>query len=319
MKNEIRMAHGLPQFLEDKIFELLDHSGQLLEENDKEKALAEIQTAWELLPEPKFNTSCSHLILCDLIKILNISGKHKEAKLILEEWISDLKNCGFKIYETTPFILLGETHLYLEEVDKAKEAFLEAIKYGATKRDFSDKPAFYFDIAKKKITDNYAILELFDAEVIYSNKNSDSENSGISDEVSEQIEALSEEGNDFFDDEDYEKAINVWKQALKLIPEPQNTFSESFWLDTSIGDAYFMEGDHTNSFKHFGNAKNNIAENAYENAFIMLRIGQLFFELNDFDQAKEYLLRAYMFDGIEIFEGSKEKYFDFLKENVNLN
>lgn len=38
-----------------------------------------------------------------------------------------------------------------------------------------------------------------------------------------------------------------------------------------------------------------------------------------FEKAKEYLLRAYMFEGEEIFEGSKEKYLEFLQENVNLS
>lgn len=317
MNNEIRQAHPLSQELEAQIFDFQDKAWELLEQNKIDEALSKSQEAWNLLPEPKYNTSCSHIILCDLIPFLNVSGRYSEAKSLINDWIFDLKNSGFKIYETTPFILLGETNLYLSEIEDAKSAFQEAVKYGATKRDFSEKPGFYFEISKKKITDNDEIKKLFELEIA-----KDFEPKAIavelSDEVSDQIESLSEEGNDYFDDENYENAIKVWKQALALIPDPQNTYAETLWLETSIGDAYFMMQNHQEAFPHFLNAKSNIEENAYENPFIMLRVGQLYFEANDFENAKEYLLRAYMFEGEAIFEGSMEKYFDFLKQNVKL-
>jgi len=318
MNNEIRQAFSLSEELEDQIFDLQGQAWEYLEENKIEKALETIQEAWNLLPEPKFNTSCSHIILCDLISFLNVSGKYAKAKSLVTDWIFDLKNSGFRIYETTPFILLGETNLHLSEIEEAKNAFQEAVKYGATKRDFSENPDFYFEIAKKKLTDNTEIKKLFDLEIA---KDFEPKSVAVelSDEVSEKIESLSEEGNEYFDDEEYEKAIGVWKQALALIPNPQNTYAETLWLETSIGDAYFMMENHQEAFPHFLNAKSNIEENAYENPFIMLRIGQLYFEANDLDKAKEYLLRAYMFEGKEIFEGSKEKYFEFLKENVDLS
>lgn len=150
-------------------------------------------------------------------------------------------------------------------------------------------------------------------------KSSKAENVALTEDVIDQIESLSESGNEYFDDEEYQEAIHVWKEALALIPEPQNIFSETLWLETSIGDAYFMQGDHKNAIPHFLNSKRNIEENAYANPFIMLRIGQLYFESGDFENAKEYLLRAYLLDGIEIFEGSKEKYFEFLQKNVKLD
>lgn len=318
MDNEIRQAHSLSEELENQIFNLQDQAWEFAEEHNIKEALQKTQEAWDLLPEPKFNTSCSHIIGCDLVQFLNVCGKYIEAKSLLNDWIFDLENSGFKIYETTPFILLGETNLYLKEIEEAKSAFQKAIKLGATKRDFNDKPAFYFEIAKNKLSDNQEIQKLFDLEISKEIETKINFNE-LSDETSEQIELLSEKGNEFFDDEEYDKAIAVWKQALELIPQPQNAFSENLWLETSIGDAYFMEEKYEKAFPHFLNAKGNIEENAYENPFIMLRVGQLYFEKNDFEKAKEYLLRAYMFEGEEIFEGSKEKYFEFLNKNVDLS
>lgn len=155
----------------------------------------------------------------------------------------------------------------------------------------------------------------------FSEENTFSEdfNSELSGEVAAQLEVLSEEGNEYFDEEDYEKAIAVWKQALKLIPNPKHAFSESFWLESAIGDAYFMSEKNKEALPHFLNAKSSSKENAHDNAFIMLRLGQLYFEANEFENAKEYLLRSYTLDGEEIFQGSKEKYLEFVKENIDLS
>ncbi len=149
MKEEIRQAVRLTPELEDQTFDMQGEAFELLEDNKPEEAAAKIREAWNLLPEPKFNTSCSDTILCDLIEILTTIGKHEEAKQILAEWTNDQETSGYKVYETTPFILSGENFLYLNEIENAKEQFHKAAKYGATKRDFEDKPAFYFDIAKK--------------------------------------------------------------------------------------------------------------------------------------------------------------------------
>ncbi len=60
----------------------------------------------------------------------------------------------------------------------------------------------------------------------------------------------------------------------------------------------------------------------YGNPFIMLRLGECCLELGDEKNATEYLLRAYMMDGREIFEADGngeddgQKYFDFLRTHV---
>ncbi len=317
MKNKIRQAVGLNPELEDKTFDMQGEAFELLKDNKPEEALKKIKETWNLLPEPKFNTSCSHIILCDLIEILTEVGKPEEAKPILREWINDIETCGYQIYETTPFILSGENFLYLNEIEKAKEQFYKSIKYGATKRDFNDKPLFYFDIAKKKITDSNEIINLFKKEVLENNSIKE-----IPKELTEtkidQIEELCEKGNSYIEDENYNKAITAWEEALSLIPNPKNAYSESLWLETSIGDAYFLLGKYTKSLEYFQNAKGNIQENAYENPFVMLRLGQTLLEKSRSGDAKEYLLRAYILEGDEIFELENEKYFNFLKQNVEL-
>jgi len=317
MNDGIRQAVRLDLELEDKTFEMQGEAFELLEEDKPKEAEAKIKEAWNLLPEPKFNTSCSNTILIDLVDILTIVGKYSEAKEILADWCNDIETFGYKVFETIPFILSGENFLYLNEVEKAKEQFYKSAKYGATKRDFSDKPSFYFDISKKKLIDNDEILTLFKKEVLENSKKKVTIEY-ISGEISELIEELSEKGNEYFEEENYQEAIKIWEKALTQIPNPQNYYSESQWLETSIGDAFFLLGKYSKALKYFQKAKNNIERNASENPFIMLRLGQTLLENNESEEAKEYLLRAYMLEGEEIFSEEEEKYFNFLKENVEL-
>lgn len=320
MKNDIRVADSISNELENEIFDLADEASELLENGKTEASLGKIRLAWEKLPESKYNTPVSHMILSELIPVLNATGKYEEAVQVAKDWIRDLETCGYKIYHTIPYILHGETLLFLGQPDLAKEAFYQAIKYGATKRDFNDTPAFYFDIAKKKLNDNEEILKLFQKEVLsLPFPVFKIELAELSAELTDRIDVLSEQGSDLFDEDKFQECIEVWSEALALIPSPQNLYGETFWLETSIGDGYFMLNKFEESLVHFLNAKGNIETNAYENPFVMLRLGELFFEVNEFNDAKEFLLRAYMLEGEELFETEEEKYFDFLKENVKID
>lgn len=140
----------------------------------------------------------------------------------------------------------------------------------------------------------------------------------LSEEIIDQIEDLSGEGSDLFEDEEYEQAITLWKTALALIPQPQNNYSETLWLETSIGDAYYMMEDQKTAHEHFLRAKSNISENPYESPFLMMRLGQSYLDHNNTEEAIQYLLRAYAMEGEDIFEYEDEKYLKFLGENVDL-
>lgn len=280
--DDTRKAVRLSEELENQTFDLQVEAFGLLEVGKREEAVTMIKQAWDLLPEPKFNTSCSHTILSDLAEILTTIGKRKEAEAMLESWIHNIETCGFKIYETTPYILLGNTYRYLNNMDNAKEQFYKAVKYGATKCDFSDYPAFYFEVAKNNIIDNAEIQKFFDQEVA-DNSDHQPKFHDFTDDLREQIEEFSEKGNECFEEENYTEAIKVWQQALSKIPDPQNAYAESLWLETSIGDAYFLLVNYEKALWHFQNAKSNIDTNAYENPFIMLRLGHTLFE-NDLNE-----------------------------------
>lgn len=136
----------------------------------------------------------------------------------------------------------------------------------------------------------------------------------LTDEVYEQITEFCEEGNIYVERHMFDDAIQKYKLALDLIPEPITYWDASTWVYVAIGDTYYLMNE-------FQLAVNNLLESlkcpgGIGNPFIMLRIGQCFFELDDLERAKNYLLQAYMFEGYEIFADQDYKYFELIKNMV---
>jgi tetratricopeptide (TPR) repeat protein len=138
----------------------------------------------------------------------------------------------------------------------------------------------------------------------------------IPDEDYVMIEKLSEEGNNLVDKNDFDGAIAKFKQALELVPSPKNNFEASLWLYASIGDMYFLKEEFDDAAKHLYNALN--FPDGQANAFVHLRLGQVLFELENEEKSLDHLLKAYMLEGEGIFDEEEDKYFEFLKLNVEL-
>lgn len=143
-----------------------------------------------------------------------------------------------------------------------------------------------------------------------------SEPNKLPDSDIEKIEALSTEINDFIENEDFEKAFALIMKALELIPEPRSEYAESTWLYSTLGDIFFLTEDFEQGLSAFTDAVQ--CPEGLGNPFVHLRLGQCQFELANFDKAADELLRAYMADGLEIFETEDPKYFAFLKTRAHI-
>lgn len=90
----------------------------------------------------------------------------------------------------------------------------------------------------------------------------------------------------------------------------------------AIGDVYFLrKGMYQEAYECFDAAR---GYGGYGNPFIMLRLGECCLELGNEKNAAEYLLRAWMMEGEEIFgpdengEDDRSKYYEFLRAHVDL-
>lgn len=141
-------------------------------------------------------------------------------------------------------------------------------------------------------------------------------------DIQVKLDELAQRGNLLEEEKRYKEAIQVWEEGLASIPEPQQWFSQTVFFLGSIGDVYFKQGMYIQAYECFDKARGNISGEGYGNPFIMLRLGECCLEIGDEKNATEYLLRAYMMEGSEIFEpdddgeDNGQKYFDFLRTHV---
>jgi tetratricopeptide (TPR) repeat protein len=135
--------------------------------------------------------------------------------------------------------------------------------------------------------------------------------SELDDKVYEEIKKLCDLGNSKCEKNDYLSAIEYYKKALELIPKPIENWEASTWVLAALGDCYFLLQKYNEAKPYLTTAMH--CPGGLGNEFIHLRLGQVQFELGNKERAADELTRAYMGGGKEIFEGENEKYFAFLK------
>lgn len=129
------------------------------------------------------------------------------------------------------------------------------------------------------------------------------------------IDEFAEKGNALFDKGKYAEAVEVWQKGLDFLDKPLNVQSEAVWFQTSIADALFMQGQYEKAYVYLFEAKSNLSGEGYNDPFVMMRLGQCSYESGK-DDAKEYLMRAYMLAGEDIFENDDEKYLEAIKDLI---
>ena len=159
---------------------------------------------------------------------------------------------------------------------------------------------------------------------LFSKKKKEEPLDELTPEIREKLEEFCEKGNMLADLGEREEAIQIWQEGLDLIPAPQQFYSETVWFLVSIGDMHFQLGRYPEACECFDKARGNMSGEGYANPFVMLRLGECCLELGDEKNALEYLMRAYMMEGEEIFRPDEDgeddggKYFEFLRTHVDL-
>lgn len=130
----------------------------------------------------------------------------------------------------------------------------------------------------------------------------------------EQVEILSAQGSDLFDDGQFAQAIEEWTKTLDLLPEPKSEWDAYTWLCTSTGDAYYQLDQFESARQSLFDALNG--PDGQTNPFLHYRLGQTEAKVGNLDSAKSHLLQAYMLDGETIFQLDHDgmEYLDILKK-----
>lgn len=128
------------------------------------------------------------------------------------------------------------------------------------------------------------------------------------------VKKLSSEGNTLAEKGLFDEAIIKFTEALQVLPPPRNQWEANTWLLSAIGDMFFLKEEFAIATKYFYDSLNS--PEGINNPFINLRLGECLYNMTEFAKSKEYLLRAYMIDGKNIFNEEDKKYFDFIKDII---
>ncbi len=139
-------------------------------------------------------------------------------------------------------------------------------------------------------------------------------NNNLSEDVLNQITELKNKGEKAFGNKHFKEAKDYYFEALNIIHEPIEPYADATKLLMAIGDCCFYMKDFEACFNMFSRAIQCV--DGFGNPFIHLRLGQMYYEKEDFEKSKLDLKRAYLLGGEQLFENEDEKYLKVAKEEL---
>jgi len=107
-------------------------------------------------------------------------------------------------------------------------------------------------------------------------------------------------GEELVDKRKFQNAVEYFENAFNLIPNPKTDWEAGSWILAAIGDCYYAMNNYERAVTYLKHGE--LYPKGIDSGFIQLRIGQCYQELDKIKEAREYLLRAYLLGGEEIFE-----------------
>jgi len=136
----------------------------------------------------------------------------------------------------------------------------------------------------------------------------------LSDEIYDKITALSEQGDEYAEREQFTSALKLYEEALSLVPEPKTDWEAATWLYVAIGDAWYNKQQFENAMNAYQKAL--MSPDGNTNPYVWFCIGQVYFEERNLEKAKTHFMSAYMLDGDEIFQDENPAYFALIKDEA---
>jgi tetratricopeptide (TPR) repeat protein len=125
----------------------------------------------------------------------------------------------------------------------------------------------------------------------------------------DQFNDLYDEANDLFTQDQFDESLEVFADALKLIPEPKADWEETSVILSGIADIWFVKKDYQVCLDALTDALQ--CPGADEIAHLHFRMGQAYYELKDIPNATESLYKAHILNE-DIFENESDIYFNLL-------
>jgi tetratricopeptide (TPR) repeat protein len=136
----------------------------------------------------------------------------------------------------------------------------------------------------------------------------------LSDELYDQIVSKLEQGDQYAEAGEYNKAIEKYESALNLVPLQKENWEVSLHIYTAMADSYFNLGNYQQANNNYEQALK--CPDGLGNGYVWLGLGETYYELENMEKAKDALMSAYMLEGKEIFEDEDDKYFSLIQDSI---
>lgn len=117
-----------------------------------------------------------------------------------------------------------------------------------------------------------------------------------------------------FDGDDSIGALEYFREAFHLIPEPKQQHAEATRVIAGMGDCFFAVGDYTKAKAAFDDAL--LCPDGAGNPFVRLRRGQSAYQLGAKTDAIVDLTCAYLNGGEDVFSGEDPMYLQLALDNL---
>lgn len=266
----------------EEIKAIIYQQGKLAREakasGDINKAEQHLLAAWHALPDPKTEHEFSDSISVALTQFYRDSAQIEKAK----KWLVLAKEIyGDSVAARTTMSFINGTLLFSGGEFDAAYAEFDALYKAYGERPFQGNDEKYLEFFRHYQKGRVDTSVTWEA----------------------QVEQLSERGSAFSDAGRYVEAIQLWREALDRVPDPRSDWEQASWLNASIADACYQQGQYDEAKSHLFDALNGAQ--AQGEPFILYLLGKVLWQLQDEDSV-EYFLRAYMLDGEEIFREDED-------------